>query len=416
MPALLSCRRLAVALAVAGTALAGAVLPTSASMAVVTQPVASPPPATPTGLPSALEGLARYVPANSCDPTAKPGAKKLGDLLLATYPTTTYGISRTCGTDPLPTSEHYDGRAVDWMTSVRTTAGKARAGAVLSWLLATDATGNQYANARRLGIMYIIWNNRIWGSYRAADGWRAYSTCASHPEQAYDTTCHRDHIHFSFSWEGAMGRTSFWTKTPAAVDYGPCRTADLNWASPYRTARTTACPSYPKVTAPAGAGALLKTLTTYSGMYVARASSGPVVRAVQQAVGTTVDGSFGAGTQTALTTWQGTHGLVRTGVVDPATWRALLAANAPAPATTPTTTPSSPTPTTTVNPLTQYLGTVLREGSRGPAVTALQKRLRITADGWFGPRTKTAVNVFKRAHHLPADGVVRRACWKALGA
>src|SRR3954466_14825898 len=229
----------------------GSLLPASASMAVVTQPVGSPPPAAPTGLPSALEGLARYVPANSCDPTAKPGAKKLGDLLVATYPTTTYGISRTCGTDPLPTSEHYDGRAVDWMTSVRVTAGKARADAVIAWLLARDAAGNQYANARRLGIMYLIWNNRIWGSYRATDGWRPYSTCASHPEQSYDTTCHRDHIHFSFSWEGAMGRTSFWSTGPAARGYGPCWVADLTWAAPYRAVRPTPCPSYPKVGAPA---------------------------------------------------------------------------------------------------------------------------------------------------------------------
>jgi peptidoglycan hydrolase-like protein with peptidoglycan-binding domain len=393
----------------AAVALTGSVL-TPASADDVAQPSGTVRPATPTGLPAGIEALARYVPANSCDPTAKPGAQRFGDLLEATYPATTFGISRTCGTDPLPTSEHYDGRAVDWMTSVRVASGKARADAVIAWLFAADAAGNKYANARRLGIMYMIWNNRIWGSYRAAEGWRPYSTCASHPEQSRDTTCHRDHIHFSFSWEGAMGRTSFWTKTPAAVDYGPCRVAGLNWAAPYRSARTTACASYAAVTAPVGASALLKTLTTYSGMYVARGSTGPVVRAVQQAVGTTVDGSFGAGTQAAVTSWQNRYGVPATGVVDHATWRTLLQANATPPA------PTTATSGTPVNPLTQYLGTVLRTGSRGAAVTALQRRLRITADGWFGPQTRTAVNRFKRAHRLPADGVVRRAAWKALGA
>src|SRR3954447_5399037 len=330
--------------------LVGSAAPATAFAADATSPAGTASPATPTGLPAGIEALAKYIPANSCDPTPKPGAQRFGDLLKATYSTTTYGISRTCGTDPLPTSEHYDGRAVDWMTSVRDASGRARADAVIAWLFASDGAGNTYANARRLGIMYMIWNNRIWGSYRAADGWRPYSTCASHPEGAWDTTCHRDHIHFSFSWEGAMGRTSFWAKTPAAVDYGPCRAADLNWAAPYTVARASACSSSPAVPAPAGASALLKTLTTYSGMYLSPGSKGPVVSAVQQAVGAPEDGVFGAGTQTALTTWQGTHGLVRTGVVDPATWRALLAANAPAPATTPTTTPSSPTPTTTVNP------------------------------------------------------------------
>ena len=381
--------------------------PATASAVAATPPAGRVVPAAPTGLPSGIEGLAKYVPANSCDPTPKAGAQQFGDLLKATYPTTTFGISRTCGTDPLPTSEHYDGRAVDWMTSVRDASGKARADAVIAWLFASDDAGNPYANARRLGVMYMIWDNKIWGSYRAADGWRAYSACASHPESSWDTKCHRDHIHFSFSWEGATGRTSFWTKTPAAVDYGPCRAADLNWAPPYAGPRSTPCPSYPAVTAPSGAGTLLKTLTTYSGMYLARGSKGPVVSAVQQAVGTSVDGVFGTGTQGALTTWQANRGLAATGVVDENTWRALLKASAPAPA---------PTRTSTANPLTPYLNTVLRTGSRGAAVTALQRRLRITADGHFGSQTKTAVNRFKRAHRLPVDGVVRRATWRALGA
>jgi Putative peptidoglycan binding domain len=395
-----------VAVAIAAV-LAGPAAPATAYAVDATPPVGTVSPATPTGLPSGIEALARYVPANSCDPTPKPGAQRFGDLLKATYSTTTYGISRTCGTDPLPTSEHYDGRAVDWMTSVREASGKARADAVIAWLFAPDLAGDTYANARRLGIMYMIWDDKIWGSYRAADGWRPYSTCASHPESSWDTTCHRDHIHFSFSWEGAMGRTSFWTKTPAAVDYGPCRAVDLNWSAPYAGPRSTPCSSYPTVTAPTGAGALLRTLTTYSGMYLAPGSKGPVVSAVQQAVGAGVDGVFGSGTQGALRTWQSQHGLPATGVVDESTWRALLKANAPAPA---------PSATSTANPLTPYLDTVLRTGSRGPAVTALQRRLRITADGHFGSQTKTAVNRFKRAHHLPVDGVVRRGMWRALGA
>jgi hypothetical protein len=386
--------------------LLGPAAPTTALAVDATPPGGTIRPATPSGLPAGIEALARYVPANSCDPTPKSGAQQFGDLLEATYPTTTYGISRTCGTDPLPTSEHYDGRAVDWMTSVRDASGKARADAVIAWLFASDESGNRYANARRLGVMYLIWNNRIWGSYRAADGWRPYSTCGSHPESSWDTKCHRDHIHFSFSWEGAMGRTSFWTRTPAAVDYGPCRAADLNWAPPYSSSRTSACPSYPAVSAPAGASALSKTLTTYSGMYLSRGSKGPVVSAVQQAVGAGVDGVFGSGTQTALTTWQTKHGLSGTGVADQDTWRVLLTVNAP----------SAPSSTATTNPLTPYLSTVLRTGSRGAAVTALQRRLRITADGYFGTQTRTAVNRFKRAHHLPVDGVVRRAMWRALGA
>ena len=71
--------------------------------------------------------------------------------------------------------------------------------------------------------MYLIWNNRIWGAYRAADGWRPYLDCASATSKADDTRCHRDHLHVSLSWEGAMGRTSYWTDRVADRDYGPCR-------------------------------------------------------------------------------------------------------------------------------------------------------------------------------------------------
>ncbi|GAB3664424.1 hypothetical protein GCM10027596_28780 [Nocardioides korecus] len=378
---------------------------------------------------SGLEGLAAYVPADSCDPTAKPGTARLGELLEATYAGSSYGIDRTCGTDPLPTSEHYDGRAVDFFRNARVAGQKAQIDGLISWMLAPDAAGRPYANARRLGVMYLIWNNRIWGSYRPSDGWRPYSSCASHPEAAYDTTCHRNHLHVSLSWEGAMGRTSFWTGRAATPDFGPCRAADLNWAAPYRAANPTRCPSYAKVSPEAGSSALHRTLVTYSGMRLASGSTGPVVRAVQQAVRASVDGSFGAGTRTAVNAFQTAHHVPVSGVVDEATWRALLAATAPGTTATPTptpapapVTPTTPTtaPTTPVtqpaNPLRAYRDVVLRRGSRGPAVVALQRRLHLTADGWFGPRTATAVRTFQRRHHLPVTGVVNARTWRALGA
>ncbi|MCW2868528.1 MAG: peptidoglycan-binding protein [Marmoricola sp.] len=357
---------------------------------------------------STPEALAAYVPANSCDPTAKPGTTALGELLKATYAGSSYGIDRTCGTDPLPTSEHYDGRALDFFRSVRDPQQKAQVQALVSWLFATDAHGNPYANARRLGVMYLIWNNRIWGSYRASDGWRPYAGCASRTSRAYDTTCHRDHVHLSLSWEGAMKRTSFWTRQVAAVDYGPCREAGLNWAAPYTTARTAPCPSLPRVTAPAGSSALRRTLTTYSGMVLTRGDAGPVVRAVQQAVHTTVDGSFGPMTQAAVRTWQAAHGVTPTGVVAADTWHALLRAVAvakPAVAAKPT------------HPeLTRYRSRTLAVGSHGPAVVALQKRLWISHGGTFGPATRTRVRTFQRRHGLPTTGVVAARTWAALGA
>lgn len=291
---------------------------------------ATPKPAVPSGLPAGMEPLSGYAPATSCDPTAKAGAVALGTLLTRTYPGTSYGISRTCGVDKLPTSEHYDGRAVDWMNGADDAKRAAQAKAVLSWLMAPDAQGNAYANARRLGVMYIIWDGKIWGAYSANRGWRPYSSCADHPEQSWDNTCHRDHVHFSLSWPGALGTTSFWSKRVAGVNYGPCRARDLNWAPPYGgTPRTTPCPRYPAVTPPAGASSTLKTLTTYSGMRLASGSTGPVVTAVQRALKVSTTARYDTATKSAVKRFQTSRQLNASGNMNSATWRALLKAQAP---------------------------------------------------------------------------------------
>lgn len=278
----------------------------------------------PRGLPTAIERTAAYVGVSSCDPRSKPGVVALGNLLKRTYPGTSYGVARTCAATP--SSEHDEGRAIDWMVSVRSPLRAAEAKTVIGWLLAEDTAGRTAANARRLGVMYVIWNNKMWRAYDPDAGWREYQGCSKKTARSSDTTCHRDHIHISLSWEGAMSRTSFWTKQVAARDYGPCRPRDLNWAAPYRVARAAPCPSYPRVKAPAGASALRKTLTAYSGQVLRRGATGAAVRAIQQAVRTTADGSYGPATATAVTTWQRAHGLPADGVLGHDTWRALLKA------------------------------------------------------------------------------------------
>ncbi len=307
----------------------------SVGLILVSAPLAraaGPRPVSPTGLPTAIEALAGYVPDNSCAATAQPGTVRLAQLLTSTYPGTGYLITRPCGSDGLSSTEHYDGRAVDWLNSIRDARQASQAKAVLSWLFATDKAGNRYANARRLGVMYIIWNNRIWGAYSAGQGWRPYSSCASHPQASWDTTCHRDHMHISLSWEGARARTSFWTNTVAAPDYGPCRATDLNWARPYHAYRSTRCPSHPAVTAPTGSSTLMKSLVRYSGMDLRKGATGPAVSAVQQAVGAPVTGRFDARTRAVMRAWKGARNLGTAAAVTPITWRALLKANAPEPA------------------------------------------------------------------------------------
>ena len=57
---------------------------------------------------------------------------------------------------------------------------------------------------------------------------------------------------------------------------------------------------------------------------------------------------------------------------------------------------------------------VLKVGSTGPRVAAVQKWLGLTVDRVYGPATKRAVKRFQRRHGLTADGIVGPATWTAL--
>ena len=176
-------------------------------------------PSTPTFGP-VIEGLASYDPQSTCSPTVKPGTGALRSLVLATYKNTgDSGIVRSC--DVGGTSEHKEGRAWDWRVNAYDAAQHAAARDLLTWLLATDAHGNQYALARRLGIMYVIWDRHIWSAYNASAGWRPYS--GSNP--------HTGHVHISLSRRGGDKLTTFWSpdKTvPPPVDPTDLITAKWN--------------------------------------------------------------------------------------------------------------------------------------------------------------------------------------------
>lgn len=57
---------------------------------------------------------------------------------------------------------------------------------------------------------------------------------------------------------------------------------------------------------------------------------------------------------------------------------------------------------------------LLKLGSRGPAVTRVQRALRIAADGIFGPQTRRAVRAFQKRHGLLVDGIVGPQTRRAL--
>ena len=55
----------------------------------------------------------------------------------------------------------------------------------------------------------------------------------------------------------------------------------------------------------------------------------------------------------------------------------------------------------------RYTGQLLKPGSKGAAVLALQKALSVPgANGYFGPATTRAVVAFQKARRLTPDGVV----------
>jgi hypothetical protein len=156
-------------------------------------------PATPR-FPEDIEPYPAYDGQSTCSPAAKPGMIAYRDMVMNAYPgTASYGISRDCNIGG--TSEHKEGRAWDWANDANSPAARRRVSNFIRWLLATDEYGHRHAMARRLGVMYIIWNRQIFKLYRASDGWTAYT--GSSP--------HTDHVHVSLTRRGGNKRTSFWT-------------------------------------------------------------------------------------------------------------------------------------------------------------------------------------------------------------
>lgn len=108
-----------------------------------------------------------------------------------------------------------------------------------------------------------------------------------------------------------------------------------------------------------------------------------------------IDSTFGAKTQAAVKSFQGTQNLVVDGIVGPITWNALPA-----------------------DPNTGKL----RRGATGSAVTALQKGLLAFGgagsatdpgpiDGDFGAKTEAAVRAYQSQHSLLPDGIVGDRTW-----
>ena len=429
-------------------------------------------PYTPLGLPERIEGYAAYVPQTRCDPSAKPGVLAFRSLVLRTYPDTgSDGIVRACNVGGV--SEHKEGRAWDWEVLATNRRHVAEVRALMGWLLAADEEGHRAAMARRLGIMYMIWNRRIWSADKASAGWRPYTKAHAHSE----------HVHFSFSWPGALKKTSFWRATgiggisaadlrryrssvlsygergaavrvvqralgvrPASGVYGSkTRLAVIRFQranhlradgvlgpktwSKFRPTAPPRVPPRPKATAHSPQATPVRrpfstVLAHYTHRVLRVGAHGPAVVAAQRVIHIRPTGTYNSGTARAISRWQRQYRLVPDGVVGKQTWTALIArvhrsevrihAAAVARARARAHAHAVARARERRALINRYQASVLRVGAQGPAVTFLQQRLRMRPDGVFGPRTYTVLVGFQRRHHLHADGVAGRQTWRAL--
>lgn len=167
-----------------------------------------------------IDDIPSYVPQSKCSPKPKPGTVMLEEYLLRRYPGSgSLGISRSCAASGV--SEHKEGRAFDWALDARSARDRSYADDFIARLMATDRAGNTHALARRMGIMYLIWNDHIWSAshdYRVRHylhaGCKTVRTCPT-------SLRHRDHMHISLTWPAARAKTSWYVArlhpTPATA-------------------------------------------------------------------------------------------------------------------------------------------------------------------------------------------------------
>ena len=334
----------------------------------------------PVTLPSGLDPASPYLPQTSCSPVDMPGVTKLRALVLKTYGEGGAGaISHGC-TEGV--SEHSEGRAWDWMVDVGDKSERSAAANFIGW-----ATADNGRNARRLGIMYIIYNKKIWAVYRASEGWRP-------------NTGHTDHVHISFSWNGARGNTSFWTGKVGTIDLGPCIAFTGTYATLTSTPRTSACPR---------TESLVKKTSLAAREY---GNTGATVLKAQKLLKVKETKKFDSATWKAVKAYQQGHDLPLTGTLDQPTWASLS--------------PSSIT-SNAVDGYTRgeaiaygaknYSGSTIKQSQVGKAALFLQTALGMPAadrNGFFNTKTLAAVQKLQASAGLTQDGVVGAEEWQAM--
>jgi hypothetical protein len=154
-----------------------------------------------------VEDYADYQPQQYCNPRAKPGTKALARWLV--HRGGGYGsISRRCGAGGV--SEHKEGRAFDWTLDATRSRDRRIAQEFLEVAFAADKDGEEHALARRMGIMYIIWNDHMYSAWDHYEREPYLSSSCKSLRKCSRTLRHRDHMHVSLSRAGGKGLTSWY--------------------------------------------------------------------------------------------------------------------------------------------------------------------------------------------------------------
>ena len=159
---------------------------------------------------SSVDAFSAYQPQTTCRKTPLPGTVYLLHWLQRHYPHP--GISSMIA-PAAPGGDRAQGRPGAGLGHRRDRAlAEARATAFLKRCSPPTAPAATRALARRMGIMYVIWDDHIYGAYTdpaflkrdyLASGCKTAAKCSP-------TLQHRDHIHISLSWAGASAQTSFY--------------------------------------------------------------------------------------------------------------------------------------------------------------------------------------------------------------
>lgn len=165
--------------------------------------------ATPVAAHAEIEDYASYDAPRKCHEQPRRGTDHLGHWIVKRYGGGFGGISRACRKKDGPTSEHQEGRAFDWMLDATRKADRKRARAFMSRIFEADRHGNEDAWARRMGVMYLIWNDEIYPAWHEFEPEPYLASSCKTKKKCTKTLRHRDHVHISLSRPGARGATSW---------------------------------------------------------------------------------------------------------------------------------------------------------------------------------------------------------------